>query len=186
MNFATLIFNSFGWKVENSLPNGIPPKAVIIAAPHTSLIDFPIGFLTYKALGVKAHYLIKKEAFFFPFGILLKKWGGIPVDRYRKNTVVEDVVTHFKNSKQFILTVTPEGTRAKAKQWKNGYHRIATAAKVPVIIGFCDFKTKTVGVRAVYELQGDSDFDTLQIQKYYVGMQGRHPELFYLPEEAFH
>jgi hypothetical protein len=85
-----------------------------------------------------------------------------------------------------ILTITPEGTRAKVKRWKSGYHRIAEAAKVPVIIGFIDYKTKTAGLIKIYDLQGDSNYDTLEIMKYYTEFEGKHNENFYLPEEAYH
>lgn len=184
MSIAERILKILGWKVDNRIGT-LPPKAVIIAAPHTSMLDFVYGYIAFRAMGLHVKFLIKKEAFFFPFGVLLKSLGGIPVDRFSKNTIVEDVVEAFKNSDKMILTITPEATRAKVKRWKNGYHRIAKAANVPVIIGFIDYKIKCAGVIQSYELQGDSNYDTLQIMKYYTEFEGRHADRFYLPPEAY-
>ena len=175
----------FGWTVENKLLDNMPLKAVIVVAPHTSLYDFILGFMAYKAMGIKAHFLIKKEAFFFPLGIILRKRGGIAVDRHNKNTIVDDVIVEFNKNESFILTITPEATRSKVEQWKDGYHRISIGADVPVLIGYMDYKLKKIGVLQEYKLQGDSDYDTLQIQKFYIGMQGRHTDKFYLPDEVY-
>jgi 1-acyl-sn-glycerol-3-phosphate acyltransferase len=183
MKFARFILKLFGWKLVNPLEGKMPAKAIIIAAPHTSWIDFPLAFIYYRALGVNAHFLIKKEAFIFPFAGLLKKLGGIPVNRFSKNTIVEDTVEYFKNNERFILTITPEGTRAAVKEWKSGYHRIGKAANVPVLIGFDDFKTKTVGIIQAFDLSDDFEKDTFEIMKFYKNMEGKHPEKFYLPDE---
>lgn len=184
MSIAERTLNILGWNFDNRIGE-LPPKAVVIAAPHTSAWDFVYGYLSYRALGLSVKFLIKKEAFFFPFGILLKSLGGIPVDRFSKNTIVDDVVEEFNNSDQMILTITPEGTRSIVKRWKNGYHRIAQAANIPVIIGYIDYKTKCAGFIRCYELQGDSNYDTLQIMKYYTEFEGRHTDRFYLPPEVY-
>ena len=42
--------------------------------PHTSNWDFILGKMAFISYGVKAKYLIKKEAFFFPFGFFFEKW----------------------------------------------------------------------------------------------------------------
>ncbi len=184
MSIANQILKLLGWKVDNRI-GYLPPKAVIIAAPHTSMWDFFYGYIAFRAMGLKVKFLIKKEAFFFPLGTLLGNLGGIPVNRFSKNSVVEDVVKQFNDSERMVLTITPEATREKVKRWKNGYHRIAAAANVPVIIGFIDYKIKTAGVIKVYDLQGDSNFDTLQIMKYYTEFEGKFPENFYLPPEVY-
>jgi len=184
MSFAKLVLKIVGWKAENRIGE-LPPKAVAIAAPHTSMWDFFYGYYAWRALGVRVKFLIKKESFFFPLGILLKSLGGIPVDRSSKNSIVEDVVAQFQKTDRMILTITPEGTRAKVKRWKNGYHRIAEMAKVPVIVGFIDYKQKTAGVIKLYDLQGDSNYDTLQIMKYYTEFEGKNKDQFYLPPEVY-
>ena len=63
--------------------------------PHTSNWDFilKMAFISY---GIKAKYLIKKEAFFFSFWFFLRKMGGIPVDEKRKNNITQKAKTFFR------------------------------------------------------------------------------------------
>jgi len=184
MKTAEKILNIFGWKLLNGVGE-IPKKAIMIGAGHTSNFDFLWSSIAYKALGVKAHFLIKKEAFFFPFAGLLHKLGGIPVDRHNKNNIVNNIVEVFKERDTFILSIAPEGTRKPVKTWKVGYHKIADAANVPVLIGVFDYKAKEVGVKCAYILQGDVTFDTLEIMKLYKDVGAKYPENFYLPPEVF-
>ncbi|MCK5857005.1 MAG: 1-acyl-sn-glycerol-3-phosphate acyltransferase [Bacteroidales bacterium] len=183
MNFSEKILRLFGWKVYNDI-GVLPIKSVVIAAPHTSMWDFVWGYLFFRAVNLKGYFLIKEEAFFFPLGGFLRKLGGIPVKRNKKNNVVEDVVELFNEADEMALTLTPEATRGPVKTWKNGYHKIAKRANVPVILGSLDYEKREAGVLAVYDLQGDSDYDTLQIMKFFVGRKGKYPENFYLPPEV--
>lgn len=185
MNEAKGLMKLLGWEVENKIKDNMPKKAVVLSVPHTSLTDFVMGFLAYKNLGLKAYYLIKKEAFFFPFGYFLKKLGGIPVDRTKKTNIVDEIVKEFESRDEFLFTITPEGSRKANAKWKEGYHRIAKAASVPVLIGYVDYKTKRIGIEAAYYLQGNPDYDTPRIMKYYIGMEGRHPEKFVIPKEVY-
>ncbi|MCK5846816.1 MAG: 1-acyl-sn-glycerol-3-phosphate acyltransferase [Bacteroidales bacterium] len=184
MNFSERLLNLFGWKAVVKLDGEIPKKAVVLTVPHTSYWDFFIGFFTYKALGLKAHYLIKQEAFFFPLGYIIKSIGGIPVRR-GKNNVVKDVVKEMNNHENFLLTIAPEGKRTAQKTWKTGYHRIAKAANVPVLVGFVDYKSKTCGFAATYNVTDNFEKDTIELMKNYIGMEGKIKDGFYLPPEVF-
>ena len=56
--FARFILSTIlGWKMDE-LPTDIK-KYVIIAAPHTSWVDFPIAMLYRVATGVMVHYVGK-------------------------------------------------------------------------------------------------------------------------------
>jgi len=183
MNLSERILKLFGWKVVNGI-GALPRKAVVIAGPHTSNWDFVYGFLFFKAVNLKGYFLIKEEAFFWPLGGFLKYLGGIPVRRGGKNRIVEDLLKRFEEEDEMALTITPEATRSLAKKWKDGYHRIAMAAKVPVVVGALDYKYKIAEVMATYDLEGDFEKDTLQIMKLYKGKHPKHPENFYLPPEV--
>ena len=80
--FARIILKMMGWRITSVIPPDTK-KCVIAVAPHTSYWDFVIGRLAYWVMGIKASFLIKKEAFRFPYRNLLKRMGGIPVDRGR-------------------------------------------------------------------------------------------------------
>ncbi len=100
-----------------------PPsrKYVLIGAPHTSNWDFPVGLLALWALGIRARWLGKKELFRPPLGWLLKLLGGIPVDRSRRNNLVEGVAEVFRREEEIAILITPEGTRGKAPYWRTGF-----------------------------------------------------------------
>ena len=69
-HIARLILKIFGWKLKGGLP--ADKKAVVISVPHTSIMDFIWGKLTFISQGVPTYILMKKEFFFFPLGPILK------------------------------------------------------------------------------------------------------------------
>ncbi len=170
----------FGWKIVGDVPDGLK-KAVIITAPHTSWWDFWIGRLTFWMRGRKIFLLIKKEAFNPPFGWLLKKTGGIPVDRRNKHThISEQLAEEFKKRDSMYLVITPEGTRKLMWHWKKGFYQIATKAGVPIILGFLDYPNKTGGFGPVFYPTGEYEKDLREIAKFYYDKGARHPEKFNL------
>ena len=70
-----------------------PEKYIIVMAPHTSNWDFVVGTLYARAEGFQCNFLIKKEWFFWPMGILMRKLGGIPVYRDKKTGSTERLAT---------------------------------------------------------------------------------------------
>ena len=88
--YGFIYYRLLGWKTNVTVPNY--DKCVICAAPHTTNFDLFIGKLFYGALGRKTSFMMKKDWFFFPLGILFKAVGGIPVDRSRKTSLVDQMV----------------------------------------------------------------------------------------------
>ncbi len=165
-----------GWQLFGQKPD--LEKFIIIVAPHTSNWDFFIGGLYLNTRGMKSRVLIKKEVFFFPLGLIFKMTGGIPVDRYKRNNISEQMVDLFNQSKKMILIITPEGTRKKVSNWKKGFHRIAKQANIPVILAFIDYGRKTVGINKVFELTDDIDADMIRLKKYYKNIIPKYPRKF--------
>jgi 1-acyl-sn-glycerol-3-phosphate acyltransferase len=176
---AKFILRVFGWKSDCVIPPEIK-KVVMIVAPHTSAWDFVIGRLTYWASDVNIRILIKKESFFFPVGFLLRKLGGIPVDRGRKNNMVTKAVELLTDYESMVLVITPEGTRKLSRQWKKGFYRIAMEANVPIAIAFIDYKRKMGGLGEIFYPTGDYERDMEHIHNFYRDKTARHPELFNL------
>lgn len=177
--FGHFVLGLFGWSTTGSIPPEIK-KCVVIVAPHTSNWDFFIGFFGYMTIGVDARYLIKKEAFIFPLGPILKSLGGIPVDRTRSTNVVQQVGEMFRNEKELVITITPEGTRSLVHHWKRGFYYIAEHAKVPILLGILDYRKKVVGIGPVIYPTGNYDQDIKQIEAFYKDAVARHPEKFNL------
>ena len=59
----------------------VPRNGVLVGAPHTSNWDFVMMLLIMWRGGVTPRVLIKKELFRGPFGWLLHRLGGLPLDR---------------------------------------------------------------------------------------------------------
>ena len=176
--FCETMLKWLGWEgVGGIMPH---KKAIIIGAPHTSAWDFVLSYLYYTAQGGKAHVIIKKEFFFWPMGPILRKMGGIPVDRSKGSRIVKQIIDEFERRDSLHLAITPEGTRKPTKRWKAGFHTIAKATGATVYIGFFDFGKKQIGWRETLELSDDSHADIKRLKAYYRdnGIKGKYPEMF--------
>ena len=170
--FCKWLLRRLGWKIG---PTGEDlPKCVICVAPHTSNLDFILGKLYYMAIGRKSHFLMKKEWFFFPFNLLLKKMGGFPIDRSKKKSVTDRMAQEFDRYEYLHLAVTPEGTRKKVSEWKKGFYFIALKARVPIQLAYIDYRKKEMGFKGTFYPTNNVEEDIHTIRSYYQGMMGRH------------
>lgn len=176
---AKFIYFIFGWKAEGGVEEGIN-KAVLIIAPHTSNWDFYIGTFYTWIKGIRGTVLVKKEAFKWPLASLLKKVGGMPIDRSKKTSKVNQIVKMFEDHDKFYLAITPEGTRQRNDNWKMGFYHIAIEAKVPILLCYIDYKNKTAGIGPAFWPTGDMDNDFKKIQDFYRGRNAKFPEWFNL------
>jgi 1-acyl-sn-glycerol-3-phosphate acyltransferase len=123
-----------GWRIEGSFPN--VPKAVIIAAPHTSNWDGAITLATVLAMRLNLSWMGKNSMFRWPFGRLLRWMGGIPIDRTATRGVVQASIDAFKTNESLLMVIAPEGTRAAvAGEWKLGFYPISSGAALPFLQG---------------------------------------------------
>ncbi len=174
---SKLIFFILGWKAVGGVPKNIT-QAILIIAPHTSNLDFYVGRFYCWIKDVPIKLLIKKEAFKGPLGGLLKKAGGIPVDRNRATSKVIQVANMFKEYDPMMLGITPEGTRKLTKRWKMGFYHIALQAKVPILLCYLDYRTKVAGIGPPLYPTGNIEDDMKIIEDFYRDKTGRHPEQF--------
>jgi 1-acyl-sn-glycerol-3-phosphate acyltransferase len=167
-----------GWKIDIRIP---PEKKYIIAvAPHTSNWDYVIGQFAYWATGLKPKVMIKREAFSSIAGPLIRMCGGIPVDRSKAISLIEQVFKLFEEKDEFVLSITPEGTRKRNPNWKTGFYRIAMRANVPIYLGYIDYAKKRGGMQQKFVPTGDMDKDIKEIKAYYKDMKGKYPDQFAL------
>ncbi len=171
---AKMILRWIGWKIKGQMPD--KKKFVLIVAPHTSNWDTIIGLLGRYAVGIQPKFIAKKEVFFFPLGPILKAVGGIPLDRSKHHNLVEQMVELFKDKDEFILGLTPEGTRSPVKRWKTGFYHIAEKADVPIaMVGF-DYPKKEIIIREPFWTTGDIEKDFEDILKFHRSIEGRYPK----------
>lgn len=183
-----LILKVAGYRVIDTTPKGVNSyqKAVMIAAPHTSNWDYVYTMAVLCALEIPIKYLGKESLFKFPLGILVRKLGGIPVRREQKNNLVNEMANLINDSTEQIQLIIPaEGTRSYSKEWKSGFYHIANTAGVPIILGFLDFGKKEVGFLDVFMPTGDYEKDLIKIQKKYIGITPKYPELNSLKNVKF-
>lgn len=159
------MYRARGWRALGQVPE--PRRFILIAAPHTSNWDF-VNFLGLTAdLGLRAHFMGKLSLFRWPLGGFMKQMGGVPVDRRGGGNVVEQMVAEFARRAEFMLTVAPEGTRGTTTKWRTGFYQIALAAKVPMVVGFMDYGTKTGGLGPLIWPSGDFRADMMKVLEVY-------------------
>ena len=173
-----IYFKLLGWKVVGNInfSRDTVKKAVIIAVPHTSWHDFYIGVLLRKVLGVKTHFVGKKELFVGPFGWYLRAIGGAPIDRQTKENKVEAIAKLFKDRDEFRMAMAPEGTRKKVENWRTGFYYIAKAANVPIIMFTLDFEHKQNKISEPFYPTDDMEADFKFMKAFFKGVKGKIPE----------
>jgi 1-acyl-sn-glycerol-3-phosphate acyltransferase len=164
-----------GWTVVGGPPD--PRRCVIVAAPHTSNWDFVYYIGGTRQLGVVTSFMGKKALFRWPFGGLMKELGGIPVDRSKSTNAVDAMIAEFKSRAEFMLTIAPEGTRGKVREWKTGFYHIAVGAGVPLVLGMMDYAKKTVGLGPAIWPTGDYEADMAKMYEFYASCTPRHPQM---------
>ena len=163
----------FGWKVDGVAPDA--PKMVVIAAPHTSNWDFILMLLMAGALGLRISWMGKDALFRGPFGPIMRRLGGIPVERGAPQNLVEQMVDRFAAAERLVLAVPPEATRRAADYWKSGFYHIARGANVPVAPSILDYGRKTGGFGPTITLTGDVSADMDRFRAVYEGVAGKRP-----------
>ena len=171
--FAKIIFFIMGWKVIGSLE--YPKRCIIIGAPHTSNWDFLIGRCYSYIIGISPKYLIKKEWFVPLLAVFFRINGGIPVSRQEKNDLVEKISDLYQRE-NFMIALSPEGTRSRVNKWKTGFYYIAMTAKVPIVLVKIDYRLKEVGVISEMVASGNIEEDMIQIEKKFKNVIGKIPQ----------
>jgi 1-acyl-sn-glycerol-3-phosphate acyltransferase len=168
---GTFGLKALGWRVEGDIPDH--PRMVAIVAPHTSNWDFPVGLAARFALQLDASWLGKHTLFRPPFGWIMRRWGGIAVDRSAAHDVVTQTIEAFKTRSQVFLVITPEGTRKKVTRWRTGFWHIAKGAGVPILPIVFDWGARVIHFLPAFTPRENVDEDVAELQSRYAGIRGR-------------
>lgn len=178
---ARLLFKITGWKQVGEYPKDLK-KSVMIAAPHTSNWDIIFARAAFFIMDVPLKFTVKKEHMNKPWGPILKFLGAIPIDRNRKidslnkrNTMVNAMISLFERD-ELVILITPEGTRKYVPKWKTGFYHLAVGAKVPIVLGYLDYKEKHAGIGPILYPSGNIDEDMKIIMDFYRTKTGKYPE----------
>ena len=89
----------------------VPDTGILVGAPHTSNWDFVTMLLVMWHDGAHPRVLVKKQLFRGPLGWVLRRLGGVPLDRDNASGVVGELVQEARNGEPFRLIIAAEGTR---------------------------------------------------------------------------
>jgi len=170
-----VLYSILGWKTKGSFPKKLN-KYIIIAAPHTHWLDFPLGIAIKWAEGVPANYIGKASLFKPPFGFIFRWLGGAPVERNKSMHKVDAIVKIFISREKFILGMSPEGTRKKVKKWKTGFYFIAKGANIPIVMATLNFKDKEVKISNPFYPTDDMEKDFNFFYDFFKDAVGKIPE----------
>ena len=162
-----------GWQVR--VEQAPPVKCVVIGAHHTSGWDLLMTLVLMWSAKLKFRWIAKDTLFRWPLAALMRSLGGMPVNRRRNGDFVQSMVEAFHACDELMIAIAPEGTRREAAHWKTGFYYIAMGARVPIIMGYADYKRRIVGLGPVLLPSGDIEADFEVIRSFYANVVGRHP-----------
>lgn len=173
--FWTSLLKLFGWNTNVQFPSAVK-KCVIIAGPHTHWLDFPVGLAYRSVLRIEqARFLGKKELFDGPLGFFFRWVGGIPVDRFSKHNVVDQVVDVLATKEEIMIALSPEGTRKKVDRLRTGFYHIAIKAGIPIVMIGLDFENKQVIVSPPFYPSDSEKNDFDRILHFFKPIKGKIP-----------
>jgi 1-acyl-sn-glycerol-3-phosphate acyltransferase len=168
-----LVLSVFGWQKAGQVPSA--RNMVIIAAPHTSNWDFIFLLAAAYSFGISVNWLGKDSLFRSPLGPILRFLGGVPVDRSKRNNLVQSLSAQIEHGSGIALVIPPSGSRRKTEHWKSGFYRIAEAAQIPLVCGYLDYEKKEAGLGLAF-LPSDLSRDMNRIREFYEPIVGKYPE----------
>ena len=148
-----------GWKIEGQLP--ALDKFVVIGAHHTSNWDF-VAFLAAKfVLRLNARWFGKHTLFNGPLGGLMRRWGGIPIQRHLKLNTVDQAIQAFREHREFMLI-------------------IARGAGVPVVPAALDYENRRIVIGEPFWPTGNEDADLCSLIDFYRPFIPKKPHYAFL------
>lgn len=171
-----ILFGWMGFREVVSEPT--PQKYIIALAPHTSNWDFLIGIMYCRAKGFTCNFMMKREWFFWPSGLIMRRLGGIPVYRDKARGTTDVIAGQARTMARFRLCITPEGTRKPNAEWKKGFYYIALKAQLPILLYGLDYRRRLIQCTRTFIPTGNAEKDIAEIKEYYREFEGLHPERF--------
>ncbi|ADH93470.1 acyltransferase [Arcanobacterium haemolyticum] len=177
--FISRTFQKFSrWQMD---VEPLPPKAILIGAPHTSNWDAVYMIVAFWDVGRDLRFLVKNSIINGPIGPIARAVGGVGVDRNSNHGLVQSIAEQARKASDFTLCVTPKGTRGRREFWKSGFYHMAYEAGIPVVFGFVDSTTKRYGWKGSMMLTGNMEEDMDKIRAFYADKVGVKPELTCVP-----
>lgn len=174
------LLGCLGWEITGDFPD--VKRSIMVFAPHTAHVDILYGKLGFNEVGVNYVFLSKKEMFFFPMNLVMKKLGSIAVRGVKGENAIYKVAEMLKQADELHVVVSPEGRIHKVQEWNRGFYHMARKAEVPIIVAALDYGKKQMGVKGIIHELEDYDRVVSQMNEMYKGVRGKKPEDFILEQ----
>jgi 1-acyl-sn-glycerol-3-phosphate acyltransferase len=153
-DFITNIFKNilifFEYKVEEIDLEKLPSKIIFIGS-HTSIYDFIIGTLFYYGYLHKKYdtYVLMKKEFQVMCNPIIrffdKKFKLISIDTSNKKVgVTKQICDDLADKDNYILFISPEGTRKCTEKIRTGYWYISKKLDTHIVFVGIDFLNKSI------------------------------------------
>ena len=164
-----------GWKFKGDIPRS--DRIILVAGPHTSNWDFLLALAFIFGLNLNVFWIGKHTLFKNGFSKIMRKLGGIPVDRASPELLMNEVSHIVKKQKGVIIAISPEGTRKKVERLKSGFLRIAKTTNSQILLAGIDFESKLIHLGKLFQPSGNTESDLLNVHNYFRQFRGKRPEL---------
>ena len=156
-----------GWRIRGNLPD--IERVVVVVAPHSSNWDFVHAVAAVFALRLRVGFIGKHTLFTGWLGNFMRWMGGVPVDRAHPEGFAQAAAQTIRSAPAMWLGIAPEGTRTAGAAFKSGFHRIATAAVVPMIPVSINHRTRVIEIHPPRMPGPDADADVEAIRSLLLG-----------------
>tara|TARA_B100000945_G_scaffold170461_1_gene136620 strand:+ start:29 stop:619 length:591 start_codon:yes stop_codon:yes gene_type:complete len=163
-----------GWKFKGDIPRS--DRIILVAGPHTSNWDFLLALAFIFGLNLNVYWIGKHTLFKNGLSKLMRKLGGIPVDRASPELLMNEVSNIVKKQKGVIIAISPEGTRKKVERLKSGFLRIAESTNSQIMLAGIDFESKFIHLGKLFQPSADTEADLLNVHNYFRQFKGKRPE----------
>jgi 1-acyl-sn-glycerol-3-phosphate acyltransferase len=114
-------------------------------------------------------------------GWLLRRLGAVPVDRSAPQGQVAALARAIRAQREIVVSIAPEGTRARTTHWKSGFYHMAREAQVPICLSYLDYGTRKGGFGPCFMPTGDVKADMDVVRAFYRDVRAKYPEQFTPP-----
>ena len=163
-----------GWKFKGDIPRS--DRIILVAGPHTSNWDFLLALAFIFGLNLNIFWIGKHTLFKNGFSKIMRKLGGIPVDRASPELLMNEVSHIVKKQQGVIIAISPEGTRKKVERLKSGFLRIAKTTNSQILLAGIDFESKLIHLGKLFQPSGNTESDLLNVHNYFRQFKGKRPE----------
>ena len=163
-----------GWKFKGDIPRS--DRIILVAGPHTSNWDFLLALAFIFGLNLNVFWIGKHTLFKNGFSKIMRKLGGIPVDRASPELLMNEVSNIVKRQQGVIIAISPEGTRKKVERLKSGFLRIAKTTNSQILLAGIDFESKLIHLGKLFQPSGNTESDLLDVHNYFRQFKGKRPE----------